>query len=171
MAPGANSYGTAAEVAALTKRFTANGSFTTSTNPTLVEVEKHLDTASAWLNTALAKNGFKIPVTQADVKLVLAGWAVRAASDLVQYANSYGRFFTEKALERGIDPLRILARELAQEIEDAAAGFEALGAERLLGPLDQVDFRDGDDNGNDVPPLFQRNAFGNTVKDWNASRD
>ena len=169
MTIASNSYGTVAEVAALTKKFTANGAFTTTTNPTLAEVEKHLDTASAWINTALAKNGFVTPVTKADVKLVLAGYSVRVACDLVNYANSYGRFFTERALDHGIDPMRVLPGEISREIEDAAPGFEALGATRTSATLDQIGFRDGDDAGNEVTPLFQRSAFGNVVKDWNAS--
>lgn len=161
MAVGANSYGTAAAVAVLTKRFTVNGSFTTTSTPTLTEVESFIDTVSAWINTALARNGFAIPITQADVKAVLAGMAVEAAGDLVNAANSSGRFYTEKALERGLDPLRILRREISDAIDEQATGFEALGASRNISRLGTICFRDGDDAGNDVEPLFTRGAFGN----------
>lgn len=162
MTVGANSYGSAEEVAALTRRFTANGSFTTSTIPTLAQVESFLDTMSAWLNVCLARNGFKIPVTQADVKKVLAGMAVEATGDLVNVANSAGRFFTEKALERGLDPLKTLRRELSSAIDDQASGLEALGAERIEGKLGSIAFRDSDEDGNEVQPLFQRKGFGGT---------
>lgn len=160
MTVGANSYGNADDVAALTRRFTANGSFTTSTIPTLAQVEGFLDTMSAWLNVCLARNGFKVPVTQADAKEVLAGMAVEAAGDLVQAANSSGRFFTEKALERGLDPLRILRRELSEAIDQQSVGFEALGAERTEGKLGSIAYRDSDEDGDEVQPLFQRKGFG-----------
>jgi hypothetical protein len=171
MTVGTNSYGNAAQVAILTKRFTVNGSFTTTSTPTLTEVEGFLDTVSAWLNTALAKNGFVVPVTQADVKTVLAGMAVEAAGDLVCAANSSGRFFTEKALERGLDPLRVLRRELSDAIEEQASGFEALGASRTESKLGTIGFKDGDESGDEVSPLFERKAFGNKNREWDATGD
>jgi hypothetical protein len=171
MTLGANSYGSVADVAALTKRFTLNGEFTTATTPTLAQVEKFLDTASAWINTYLAENGFTIPVTQADVKIVLDGLAVEAAADLVQVVNSAGRFFTEKAVERGLDPYRILQREVSGRLAEMATGFEKLGAARSESKLGTIACRDTDENGDEVTPIFQRNAFGNKFKDWNASND
>jgi len=160
MTVGTRSYGSAEEVAALTRRFTANGSYTTSTIPTLTQVESFIDTVSAWINNSLARNGFAVPVTQADVKLILAGMAVEAVGDLVQAANSAGRFFTEKALERGLEPYRTLRREISDSIDQQAAGFEALGAQRAEGKLGQIAFRDSDEDGNKVEPLFQRKGFG-----------
>jgi hypothetical protein len=101
---GTNSKGTAADVAALTKRFTVNGAFTTTSTPTLAEVESFIDTVSAWINTALAKAGFTVPITQADVKTVLAGMAVQAASDLVQAANSSVGFSLKRLWKGGLTP-------------------------------------------------------------------
>ena len=47
MAIGANSYGSVAEVQALTGKYLNAGVFTASTRPTLTQVEKFIDNASA----------------------------------------------------------------------------------------------------------------------------
>ena len=69
MSIGANSYGSAAGVAALVPRY-ANGSgtFATTDRPTLAQVETFIDSVSGILNSILAEAGFQIPVTDDDVK-------------------------------------------------------------------------------------------------------
>jgi hypothetical protein len=130
MAPGANSYSTAASVAALSRRYTNAGTYDGTTNPTLTVVEGWIDSVSATLNAALAGAGFTIPVTQADAVLALAAVVAEAVSDLTHAANSAGRFFTERALERGVSPMRVVRQEMKDWVDENAAGLTALGAAR-----------------------------------------
>lgn len=169
MATAANSYGSVVDVAALNKRFTNNGSFDTTTTPTLAQVERFIDVVSATLNMALSGEGFEIPVSQADAKAALDGAVVEAVSDLVQAANSSGRFFTEKALERGVSPMRAVRREMAEWIEEQISGFSSLGVSRNSGVTSGILSRDSDESGDSVAPLFERKAFGESSKEWDAS--
>jgi hypothetical protein len=77
VALAANSYGSVAEVEALTRRILrGEPGFGSMTTPTIDEVEKMIDRVSAQLNTALAAEGFAVPVTGADAKLALDDWTV-----------------------------------------------------------------------------------------------
>lgn len=169
MSIGANSYGSVADVAAFTRRFTNNGSFDATTVPTLTQVERFIDTVSGTLNMALAGEGFTIPVTQADAKAALDAVVTEAVSDLVQAANSSGRFFTDKAIERGVSPMRAVRREMAEWITEQISGFAALGVSRGSGTTSGILSRDLDESGDDVAPLFERKAFGETGKEWDAA--
>jgi len=160
MSIGANSYGSVADVAALVRRFTNNGSFDTTTVPTLTQVERFIDIVSGSLNIALSGEGFTIPVSQADAKAALDGVVTEAVSDLVQAANSTGRFFTDKAIERGVSPMRAIRREMSEWVEEQIAGFAALGVSRSGGTSSGILSRDSDEDGNEVSPLFTRRGFG-----------
>ncbi len=164
MAVGAKSYSAAADVAALTGKFTASGAFTASTNPTLTTVEKWIDRVSGILNVLLAEQGFVIPVTQADVKLVLEQYVVTQVADLVNYANSAGRFFQDKNLKTG--PWQAIQKEAAEFIAEHAEGLQKLGASRTTGGLDGLDFRESDDAGDPIEPMFSRKQFGTRNVDY-----
>lgn len=166
MAISASSYGTVAEVAALSRRYTNAGAYDANTNPSITTVEGWINSTSASVNTVLAKAGFAIPVTQEDAKLVIAAKVVEGVVDLCHAANSAGRFFTEKALERGTSPLRAIHSEMKSWAEDMTAGFAALGVARNTPDAAQVAFRETDESGDVVPPLFQRDAFSNRSQDW-----
>lgn len=166
MAISPRSYGTVAEVAALTNRYTNVGVYDASTNPTETTVENLINSVSATANTVLARAGFVIPVTQEDAKLEIAAKVVEGVVDLCHAANSSGRFFTEKALERGVSPLRVIHFEMQHWAEDMAAGFAALGAARATPDAGQVAYRETDNSGDVVPPLFQREGFSNRSQDW-----
>lgn len=167
MAIGANSYGSVAEVAALTRRYAnSSGAYDTTTKPTMAQVEKFLDRMSAALNTLLAKEGFAIPISQDDAKLLCDEIVVECAVELCNIANSTGRFFTDKALSAGKSPLNTLLSEMAAWLEANAAGLEALGADRSRSLLDGIAFRGSDNSGDAVPPLFPREAYGEAYKEW-----
>lgn len=166
MAVSERSYGTAAQVAALTRRVTKAGVFDATTNPTLTTVEGWIDQVSAMVNMSLAASGFSIPVSQADAAKALAAVVVEAVADLTLSANSAGRFYTEKALERGLSPLRVIRTEIAQWVEDQAAGLAALGAVRATPDAGQVAYRDTNEAGETSFPLFQRDAYNPGFKDW-----
>jgi hypothetical protein len=166
MAVGSNSYGSAAQVAALTRRYTTNGVYDGTTNPTLTTVEGWIDSASATINVGLAAAGFTIPITQADAKAAIAQVVVEAVADLCHYANSSGRFYTERALERGIAPMKVLRQEMAGWVEEQADGLELLGAGRARASTAGILYRDSDQGGSATSPIFQRDGFGNRFEDW-----
>ena len=157
---GANSYGTVAMVEALTKRYTSSGSYGAATNPTSSQVETWINQVSGSVNVLLAEKGFVIPVSQADAKLALETIVVEAVSDLCHAANSAGRFYTDRALERGQAPMKVIRQEMAEWIGEHAEGFEAIGAGRSVANTGGIGSRSGDDDGNEISPLFGRNAFG-----------
>src|SRR3990172_10761944 len=163
-----NSYGTVAEVAALTRRYTTAGVYDITTNPSLEIGEGWIDRVSATLDVLLAEVGFAVPVTQATAKSSLAGIVVEAVADLCHAANTAGRFFTDRMLERGKSPMQIIRTEMADWVQDHSAGLEAVGVARGGGAADpgRLLFRDTDTAGNPVEPLFQRNAFGERSRNW-----
>lgn len=169
MATGANSYGSAANVAALTPRFTNSGVFDTTTRPTIAQVETWIDQTSGTVNIMLAEMGFVIPVTQADAVLSLASLVTSSCADRALYANQTGRFFTDAALEHGISIDKTLRNEIAAWVEAHAGGIEALGATRTNASAgSEIAYREADNAGDDVTPLFQRKAFGDVTRNWDS---
>ena len=150
----------------MTARYLIGGTFTTATRPTLAQVEKFIDNASSTLNVMLAKAGFSIPIVQADAKAACAEIVIECVVDMCHAANSTGRFFTERALERGMNPMKAIREDIASWVEAQAPGLEALGASRSISQLDGIAFRGTDDAGNEIFPIFQRDGFSNRFDDW-----
>lgn len=133
MTVGANSYGSASDVAALTWVWVAEanvpGVYDTTTLPTLTQVEAWIDQISAIANTSLRKWGFTIPLTDATDVLAVKSVVVGFVADMANYSNSTGRFFTERALASGVSPFA----QIRQEIEDWVASIaDGLESERDL---------------------------------------
>jgi len=147
-------------VAAFTLRYTNAGTYDGTTNPTITIVEGWIDQVSGTVNILLAEKGFIVPVTQADAVLALQAVVVEAVADLCHAAHSAGRFFTDRYLDRGIAPMVVIRKELAEWIDAHAEGFEAIGAGRDIYTSGGIGYRDGDDAGNEVSPLFGRNTYG-----------
>lgn len=167
MTVGANSYGAATDVAALTELYTSSGSYTTGTIPTLAQVESWIDQVSAIMNAALAGSGFVVPLTQADSVLAVKSYVIQAAVDLCHAANSAGRFFTDQALQRGVNPMSAIRKEILDWVETFADGLDALGASRSSTTgAGEIGFRDADEGGDETHPIFQRDAFGNSFENW-----
>ena len=166
MTVGANSYGTVANVAALTRRYTSSGSYSTTTNPATATVEGWIDSVSATLNVVLAGAGFSIPITQTDAAAACAAIVVEAVADLCHAANSAGRFYTERALDRGMSPMRTIRQDMTEWVEDQADGLELLGATRTRASTAGILYRDTDEGGDETFPIFQRDGFHNTFTDW-----
>jgi len=170
MAVGANSYGTAADVAALADLYTNDlGAFGVTTIPTLAHVENWIDQISGIMNTALAGQGFDVPVTQSDAVLAIESFIVEAVVDLTHAANSSGRYFTAQALERGISAMASIRKQILDWVSMFAEGLESLGAERT-GETGggEILFRDVDTQGDEITPIFQRKSHGNVFQDWDA---
>lgn len=166
MTLGANSYGSVADVAALTQNWTVSGTFSTTTSPTLAQVEGFIDQVSGIMNVALAREGFSIPVTQADAVLAIKSIVVQLAADLVQAAHLSGRFFSERALDRGISPMMQIRKDINDWIQENAAGLEQLTATREATNVNEIGFRSANEGGDEISPIFQREAFGNLFDNW-----
>ena len=155
MPVGANSYGTAADVAALCRVYTNNGAFDTTTVPTLANVEGFIDQTSALVNTALAAQGFTVPIVQADAVLACKSMVVQICSDLAHASNSAGRFFSERALTGGLSIMATIRKDIADWVADNASGFTELGAARRVDSQNTIAVNDSD-----YPFLFTRDQFG-----------
>ncbi len=161
---GPNSYGSVAEVEALTPRWTAGGTYTAASRPMLAQVEKFIDRVSGILNVLLAEQGFTIPVSQVDAKLALDQFVVAQTSDLCGYVNSAGRFFQDKNL--GTSPWSAIFKEAEDFISEHADGLGLLGATRVRAGVTGLATLLTDDAGNPIEPFFDRKQFGNRVTDW-----
>lgn len=115
----------------MTPRWSPNGAFTTTTRPTLAQVEKWIDNASSTLNVMLANAGFTTPITQADAKAACGEIIVEVVADLVVNANSSGRFYTEKALAAGSSPMATLRKDMQDWVDSMASGLVTLGVSRV----------------------------------------
>ena len=168
MAIGSNSYGSVAEVAALTLRYTNAGSYDATTRPTLTQVEKFVDRVSGILNVLLAEAGFAIPVTQADAKLALDDFAVDQAGELCHAANGSGTYAPGSEVLRGRTPREAIINAAVKFVTEHADGLEALGATRDRHLTNGLTCRTEDDAGDALEPVFQRKQMGNVVVDWDS---
>ena len=164
MSIGASSYGSVAEVQAFVKKYTASGSFTTGTHPTLAQVEGFIDKISGLVNVLLSEMGFTVPISQADAKLALDLFVVEEAAALCEAANASGRFFSEGATGTGV--FQHIQADTEVFIKAHATGFERLGATRGRSATYGMGWWDTDDAGDAIEPIFSREMFGNTIIDW-----
>lgn len=163
MGISANSYGTVTDVEGLVRIYTNLGHFDSTTIPTRMQVESMIDQVSALCNVSLAAQGFTVPVTQADAKRAIDSLVNQLVSDLAHAANSAGRFFTERALTGGLSIWAQVRKEIDEWVSQSASGFSALGVARSTESRLTVGFRDGDDNGDPVNPLFDRDQYGSDL--------
>lgn len=170
MTVGANSYGSAAGVAAYTRTYMSGaavaGVYDTLTNPTLAQVESWIDEVSAVANTGLRAAGFSVPMTQADSVAALRGMVQQQVAELVAYSRGVGRFFSDRAQNSSLSAFGTLRKEMLDFISQNADGWEALGASRAASERNEIGFRDTDEAGDPTAPIFQRKGFGNTFQDW-----
>ncbi len=159
------SYGSPDDVAALVGRYTNSGVFDDTTRPTLEQLERYIDRISGITNVYLAEKGFTVPVTQTDAKLALDELVNQAVVELCHVTNSAGRFFTDRRLKKQ-NPLRVIREEIANWVELHDTGLENIGVARGTGLAGQIAYRDTDESGDATAPIFQREAFGNSIKDW-----
>lgn len=167
MAIDSSSYGSVAKVEALTRRYTnSSGNFDTTTTPTLTAVESFIDDISDTIDVVLATYGFSVPVTQATATAMLGRLVVGYSVELVHLANSAGRFFDKK--KPAGNPFMVFEEELSDWVERHAAGLQRLGVTRTYDVTAGLQYRDTDESGDDTHPLFQREAFGETYRNWDA---
>jgi hypothetical protein len=166
MALNANSYGSVAEVTALTRLYLQGQSaFNSTTRPTLTEVEAFIDKASGVLNLALASKGVGVPVTQTDARFACAGWVVSLAAAWVELSQPTAAGGDEE------NPRALLIARLgeraAEFVAGNAAGFAHLGASQsaagsnaliFTGAAAQTDRADPGDTSLEQPK-FTRGQF------------
>ncbi len=169
MTVGPNSYGTTAGTAALVPRWASAGDFTTSTRPTLAQVEAWIDQISGLLNAMLARAGFTIPITDDDVKDALDLFVNQEAAAMADGVNGSGKFGpTAKAVGKQ-GRFNILMGDVQDFIEAYAVGFERLGAKRTETIAGGIGYRGTDESGDEIHPVFQREGFGNAFENWDFS--
>ena len=125
-------YGSTSDVAALAGTYTTGGAFSTSTTPTLAQVTAWLTDVSDLMDLALAQHRFEIPIDTGitnyeKITNILSNVVVPLVADLCHAANSSGRFFTQKAIEFGLSPMKVITKDINTWVESNADGLVALG--------------------------------------------
>ena len=176
MALQPNSYGDTTEIARLVPRYANSGVFDETTNPLLVTIESETDQVSGAVNSVLMQEGFEIPVTQADVKLMLDGFVNKMVAEIANGIRGSGRFGpmsqnkgfgpTSQAKSQAKGKWFMIMEDTAAFIKGMALGFERLGATRTFNVTAQMGFRDTDKSGTETQPIRQREEFGETYEDW-----
>lgn len=131
-------YGSAEGVGALAKTWTNNGVFEDATlyepgtPTTLAEVEEWLEQVSAFMDIALANEGFSVPISHIGVKKAIDLRVNVLVSDLVHLQHNKGRLFSDRIQESGTPVMTIIERELLAWVTSRANGFENLGLIRVV---------------------------------------
>ncbi len=172
MAVAAHSYGTAVGVAAFVPRWAAStgdaATFTGGTVPTLAQVEGYIDAISGMLNAMLAEAGFTVPVTDADLTPMLAFFVNEEVAAIADGIHGSGRFGPSTKTGGGKGRFAIILDDVKSFVEGNKAGLERLGAARSTDQTSGIGYRDTDESGDATHPIFQRKAFGNAFKNWDA---
>lgn len=146
-------YGSAAGVAALAKTWTDDGEFKNeslyedATPTTLAEVEEWLSQVSAFMDLALAGEGFTVPISHIEALKAINLRVNAMVADLVHLQHKKGRLFSDRIQETGVDPMTIVERELLSWVNKRANALENLGIPRVIN-LDSV-------QGYSIPPSRQ----------------
>lgn len=84
------------------------------------------------MDAALAGEGFVVPIENASVISAISGIVEGIVADLVHYSHRSGRFFTKRALEYGISPMRSIDKELADYASRKSNSFRVMGAATVV---------------------------------------
>lgn len=121
------SYGSVAGVGAQNALWSDGGAFSATTTPTSSQITTWLDNVSAMVDTALADEGFTVPVTLAAVVKELDLLVEGIVSDLVDASHRTGRFYSENILTRGLSPFITIDKEVHAWVQRKSVGFENQG--------------------------------------------
>jgi len=160
-------YGDVTGVAAYVKRLASGGTFTTSTTPTLAEVEAFLDQCSDVLNGWLARAGYVIPVTQPAAAGVLARYANIGAAGHVELSQRAGGYDANDENRR---ENKFLDMFMMAEDYITSGALAALGAAVVSGslpsPVSGLRVGGGTLSGQALRPMFRRTSF-----NWNPTAE
>lgn len=160
MAIRSDSFSSIDEVVAFTRHLLdGNTSFNTTTRPTLLNVEKFIDRASACINIALYQEGFTPSAVYANAvaKLVCDDWVTMMATkyvELTQRGTGYNA--NEGSRTAAFD----LQKEASDFVCDHALGFQRAGITRTVQMSAGLEFTamdvqsqrsDPDDTGKEQP--------------------
>lgn len=115
------SYGTPADVAALARIWTENGSWSATTNPTSTTVQTWLDRLSAQMDLALKANWFPAPVDETDnptAYKAIAQYICSLAADQAHLVNG---------VDREVSPAGKILKDMIAWVDSNADGFVADG--------------------------------------------
>lgn len=132
MAIRADSYSSVDEVTAFTRHLLDGAAaYSTTTRPTLAEVEKFIDRASACVNIALYREGFAPSALYANAvaKLVADEWVTYAAAkniELTQRGTGYNA--NEGSRTAAFD----MQKEAYDFVSEYALGFQRAGVTRTI---------------------------------------
>ena len=163
-----NSYGDTGEIAAFVPRYAnASKKFDVATRPTLLEVESWCDQISAVINGMLAQEGFDIPLTVADSKLVMDFFVNSEVAALVEGVNGGGRFGPNSKETGKKGRWAVIYDDVKAYIEGQAKALQLFGEVVTSDIADNIAFRDTDVAGDATFPIYQRKAFGGEhFTDW-----
>ena len=165
-------YGSASGVGALVPRYVnGSGVFDNTTRPTLTTVTSHLASVSSRLDIMLASVGFSVPITDDDITPSLDFFVNEEVAAIAEGINGSGRF-GPTAKKPGGSRYEIITSDIRDFIAENAGGMENMGAARSgQSATVGMAYRDVDEGGDDIAPLFQRDAFGDDAfrKDWDPS--
>ena len=163
-------YGTLGGVGALVPTVSGTAyDFAATTNPTSTTVTRLLEQISGVVNSVLAEHGFTTPITTpADVNAALDGFVDQEVAAIVAGLRGSGRFGPSSKSMVKMGYMGLISKDVADFIELSKTGFEQLGAARSRDSAEGIGARTTDASGDDVAPIFQREAFGNVTTDWDS---
>lgn len=166
MALASSSYGSVAEVVALTRHLLDGaGSFTSTTRPTLDDVEGFIDKVSAYLNIALKGHGISTPVTTTDGALTCDGWVISKAVAYVELTQRGEGFAEEDGSRFGafwnlFADANDFAAMIAEGLKEDGVGVtDATSAGLAYTGINIHSQRSDPDNTTREQPLFRRRQF------------
>ena len=124
-------YGSVSGVIGFVRVHTRNGEFfdaagaVEATNPSLSQVTEWLEQISTMLDLALATEYFVVPITDTQAVKALDGIVNALVSDLVNAANASGRFFSERILEGGRNPMLLIRSDILAWVTANADGLDS----------------------------------------------
>lgn len=159
-------YGSANDVAAMATMWTSNGVFTNTTRPTIEQVEGWLDQVSSLADVSLKRAGFtQTPVTEATTVNALAFLVNGLVVDLVHASHSTGRFFADRNIKNGTNTRALIIHDIDQWVSENVDGLIEVGLE-FNAISEGIGFKDTNEAGEELFPIFQREAFDNAFDNW-----
>ena len=166
-APDVKSYGSLEGVGALVPKWSGtNGDFADTTRPTDDFVVRWIDQISGLVNTILAEAGFAIPIDEEQVRFQCAFFVEQEVAAIVEGVNGFGRFGPQAKSGGKKGRFALLVEDVEAFVMANKTGFQRLGAARSQDEAESIGYRDTDESGDAVSPIFQREAFGNAFPDW-----
>ena len=160
-------YGDANNVAASCTMWTnTSGLFDETTTPKKSQVENWIEQLSGVADIALRQYGFTAtPVTDTTVIGMLSFLIEGLVADLCHASHRAGRFYSERAIKIGANVQTIIGKEILAWVAENVEGLVLLNVEREE-IAEGIGFKDTNEAGDELFPIFQREAFANVFDNW-----